>query len=70
MIDLFLTRILNARSFLAKLWALSRPYWYAEDWQTVRLGPWSVQLKERWIAQSMLAAMMLGLCVHMGKVTL
>ncbi len=68
MIDVFLTRVLNARSFLAKLWALSRPYWSAEDRQTVRLGPWSAQLKERWIARGMLAAI-IGLSVFSVYVT-
>ena len=54
MIQGFSTRIGNARLFLSKLWLLSRPYWYAADWQIVRLGPWSIRLRERWIARSML----------------
>ena len=33
MIDRFLTRIANARGFLAKLWVLARPYWFAQERQ-------------------------------------
>src|SRR5205809_1080830 len=31
MIDKFLLRLAAARGFLAKLWALSKPYWFSED---------------------------------------
>ena len=37
MIDRFLTRIANARGFLAKLWVLARPYWFAQELSTVRV---------------------------------
>ena len=54
MIDGFLSRMANTRGFLTKLWALSRPYWFAEDWQIVRIGPWTLRLRERWIARALL----------------
>ena len=38
MIDRFLVRIANAHSFLSKLWVLSRPYWFAEERQTIARG--------------------------------
>ena len=41
MIDRFLAGIVNARSFLAKLWALARPYWFAQERQ--HLGLWGYQ---------------------------
>jgi vitamin B12/bleomycin/antimicrobial peptide transport system ATP-binding/permease protein len=56
MINRYLTRIADARGFFAKLWALSRPYWYAAEWQTVRVGPWTLQLRECWIARANLLA--------------
>ena len=37
MIDRFLVRIANAHSFLSKLWVLARPYWFAEQRQTIGL---------------------------------
>ena len=42
MIDRFLTRIANAHCFLAKLWVLARPYWFAEERQTI--GLWGLHL--------------------------
>ena len=35
MIDRFLIRIANAHTFLAKLWVLARPYWFAEERQAI-----------------------------------
>ncbi len=54
MIDGFSTRISNAGRFLSKLWLLARPYWFAADWQVIRIGPWSMRLRERWIARTTL----------------
>ena len=54
--NVFLSRIRNARTFLTRLWVLSRPYWYANDWATLRLGPWSMRVPERWIARATLLA--------------
>ena len=42
MIDRFLTRITNAHSFLAKLWVLARPYWFAQERSTIRF--WGLRL--------------------------
>ena len=53
---IFLSRMRNARTFLTRLWVLSRPYWYANDWATLRLGPWSMRVRERWIARATLLA--------------
>ena len=55
MIDRFLVRIANAHSFLSKLWVLARPYWFAEQRQTIGLWGYSVVVKESWIARGLLA---------------
>ncbi len=55
MIDRFLVRIANAHSFLSKLWVLARPYWFAEQRQTIDLWGYSVVVKESWIARGLLA---------------
>jgi putative ATP-binding cassette transporter len=55
MIDRFLTRIAGARGFAAKLWVLTRPYWFAEERQSIRLPGFSVSVKECWIARGLLA---------------
>ena len=52
MIDRFLTRIANARSFAGKLWVLMRPYWFAEERQRLELWGYSVTVKEAWIARA------------------
>ncbi len=62
MIDRFLTRIANAHSFLSKLWVLAKPYWFAEERQTIRLLGRSVLVKESWIARGLLA-LIVGLSV-------
>ncbi len=69
MLSRFLTRIADARGFFGKLWALARPYWFAEDWQVVRVGPWTFQLRERWIARANLVAIIAlsVLSVYMAK---
>jgi vitamin B12/bleomycin/antimicrobial peptide transport system ATP-binding/permease protein len=62
MIDRFLTRIANAHSFLSKLWVLSKPYWFADDRQTVALWGRTFSVSEAWIARSLLA-LIVGLSV-------
>ena len=39
----------------AKLWVLVRPYWFAEERQTLALWGTSVTVKESWIARGLLA---------------
>jgi vitamin B12/bleomycin/antimicrobial peptide transport system ATP-binding/permease protein len=56
MIDRFLTRIAGARSFAGKLWVLTRPYWFAEERQQVKVLGFSFTAKECWIARGLLAA--------------
>src|SRR5262245_60541040 len=69
MIDRFLLRIANARSFLSKLWVLVRPYWFAEQRQEVGLMGYSVMVKEAWIARGLLAVIvgLSILVVYMSK---
>jgi putative ATP-binding cassette transporter len=69
MIDRFLARIANARSFSGKLWVLTRPYWFAEERETLHLWGYSVVVKEAWIARALLA-IVIGLSiliVYMSK---
>jgi putative ATP-binding cassette transporter len=69
MIDRFLVRIANAHSFLSKLWVLARPYWFAEQRQTIGLWGYSVVVKESWIARGLLAIIVALsiLIVYMSK---
>ena len=69
MIDRFLTRIANAHSFLSKLWVLSKPYWFAEERQPIRLLGRTVLVKESWIARLLLALIVTlsVLAVYMSK---
>jgi putative ATP-binding cassette transporter len=69
MIDRFLTRIANAHSFLSKLWVLSKPYWFAEERQPIRLLGRTVLVKESWIARTLLALIVIlsVLAVYMSK---
>jgi putative ATP-binding cassette transporter len=62
MIDRFLTRIAGARSFMGKMWVLTRPYWFAEERQRVGLWGVGVSVKECWIARALLA-LSIGLSV-------
>jgi putative ATP-binding cassette transporter len=62
MIDRFLTRIADARTFLGKLWVLTRPYWFSEQRETISLLGRSFVLKEAWIARGLLG-LILGLSV-------
>src|SRR5262245_57152475 len=55
MIDRFLTRIVDAHGFLAKLWVLARPYWFTQDRSTIRLGGLVFTVKEAWIGRCVLA---------------
>jgi putative ATP-binding cassette transporter len=55
MIDRFLTRIANARSFVGKLWMLVRPYWFAQELQRLEWRGYGISVKECWIARSVLA---------------
>ena len=69
MIDRFLVSIANARSFLSKLWVLAKPYWFAEERQTLGLWGRSVMVKESWIARGLLAVIvgLSVLIVYMSK---
>jgi vitamin B12/bleomycin/antimicrobial peptide transport system ATP-binding/permease protein len=69
MIDRFLTRITNAHSFLAKLWVLARPYWFAQERQAIGLGRFTVSVKECWIARAvlLLVVLMSIFLVYMSK---
>jgi putative ATP-binding cassette transporter len=55
MIDRFLLGIRNAHGFLSKLWVLTRPYWFAEERERIEIGPFSITVREAWIARSLLA---------------
>ena len=55
MIDRFLTGVSNAHGFLAKLWVLSRPYWFSQDYSTIRLANLTFTVREAWIARCVLA---------------
>ena len=59
MIDRFLLSFVNARTFLAKLWVLSRPYWFADESSTIGWRGYSVTMKESWIARGLLALIVL-----------
>jgi putative ATP-binding cassette transporter len=55
MIDRLLLGIANSRTFLGKLWVLTRPYWFAQDRGTVGYGRWSITIRESWIGRGLLA---------------
>jgi putative ATP-binding cassette transporter len=55
-------RVAAARGFLAKLWKLAAPYWWAEDKSEVRFLGFSVLVREKWIARGLLA-LIVGLAV-------
>ena len=46
MIDKFLLRLAAARGFLAKLWALAKPYWFANDRAQFRLLGFSFTIRK------------------------
>jgi putative ATP-binding cassette transporter len=58
MIDRFLLGIANARTFLGKLWVLTRPYWFSERRENVRILGRSFTVKEAWIARGLLAVIL------------
>ena len=69
MIDKFLLRLAVARGFLAKLWALSKPYWFAKDPANIRLLGFSFTISEGWLGRLTLALIfaMNILVVYMSK---
>ena len=54
MIDKFLLRMAVARGFLAKLWALSKPYWFAKDPVPLRLPGLTFTISEGWLGRGIL----------------
>jgi vitamin B12/bleomycin/antimicrobial peptide transport system ATP-binding/permease protein len=64
MIDRFLRRIAVARGFLAKLWAIAKPYWFASDKQAINLLGLRFSLTEAWIARSLIA-LVIGLNIFL-----
>jgi putative ATP-binding cassette transporter len=62
MIDRFLTRIADARTFLGKLWVLTRPYWFSDQRETITILGRAFTLREAWIARGLLG-LILGLSV-------
>lgn len=52
------TRTAAARSFLAKLWQLARPYWFAPEKAELRLFGLTLLVPERWIARGLLATIL------------
>ena len=55
MIDKFLLRLAAARGFLAKLWALSKPYWFAKDRAEFRVLGLLFSISEGWLGRLILA---------------
>ncbi len=58
MIPDLVTRTAAARSFLAKLWQLARPYWFAPEKAEIRLFGLGLLVPERWIARALLATIL------------
>lgn len=58
MIPDLVTRTATARSFLAKLWQLARPYWFAPEKAELRLFGLTLLVPERWIARGLLATIL------------
>jgi vitamin B12/bleomycin/antimicrobial peptide transport system ATP-binding/permease protein len=69
MIDRFLTRTTDAHGFLAKLWVLSRPYWFAQERSTLCLRSLTFTVKEAWIGRAvlLLAVTLSILLVYISK---
>lgn len=59
MLDNLLRRIATARGFLAKLWAIARPYWFARERQDFSLLGLRFSMSEAWIGRSLLALVIL-----------
>lgn len=58
MIEDLVTRTAAARTFLAKLWALARPYWFAPEKTEIRMLGLHLVVPERWIARLLLATIL------------
>ncbi len=54
MINNFLPKLAAARSFITKLWALAKPYWFAKDPVAFRVLGLSFSLREGWIGRATL----------------
>lgn len=69
MIDKFLLRLAAARGFLAKLWALSKPYWFSKDPAEIRILGLAFTLREGVLGRLILALIfaMNILVVYMSK---
>ena len=69
MIDRFLLRVANAHSFLSKLWVLTRPYWFADERQSVSAWHFTIAVREAWIARALLVLVVFlsVLIVYMSK---
>jgi vitamin B12/bleomycin/antimicrobial peptide transport system ATP-binding/permease protein len=63
------TRVAAARGFLAKLWRLSAPYWWAEDLSEFRVLGLRFRMREKWVARGLLATIiaMAVLIVYVNK---
>ncbi len=55
MIDTFLLKLAAARGFLAKLWVLAKPYWFAKDPVVLHFLGFSVSVREGWLGRGTLA---------------
>jgi putative ATP-binding cassette transporter len=64
MSDSVTSRVAAARGFLAKLWKLTAPYWWAEDMAQIRFFGFAFRVREKWIARSLLAVV-IGMAVFM-----
>jgi vitamin B12/bleomycin/antimicrobial peptide transport system ATP-binding/permease protein len=62
-------RIAAARAFFRKLWALARPYWFAQERQRLEFWGFAISLKEAWIARGLLLTIITlsVLSVYMAK---
>jgi vitamin B12/bleomycin/antimicrobial peptide transport system ATP-binding/permease protein len=47
-------RLSAARAFFSKLWALARPYWFAENRQPISILGLSFSIKESWVGRGLL----------------
>ena len=49
-----LSRVAEARNFLAKVWKLAAPYWWADGTAEIGVGSFKVAVSERWLARGLL----------------
>lgn len=63
------SRIATARGFLAKLWKLSAPYFWADDISEFRLLGLTIRVQEKWIARGLIAIVIIlnVLVVYVNK---